>query len=213
MKVLIVDDHPLFRQGLVSLLRSETDMVVCGQAGNLAEAVEAARQNQPDIILMDFSLPDGTGADAAKSILAEIPNCKILFLTVHSEDSELFSAVRSGATGFLLKNAPIEKLLEAVRSAHRGNVVMSMDMTKRIMKEFSRVASEDHEPPADVPNLTPREKEVLYELSTGASNAEIAATLFVSENTVKRHVHNILLKLNLTNRRQAAKFARKSGLD
>lgn len=213
MKVLIVDDHPLFRQGLASLLRSEPDMVVCGQASNLAEAIEAARQNQPDIILMDFSLPDGTGADAARSILAEIPNCKILFLTVHAEDTELFSAVKSGATGFLLKNEPVEKLLEAVRSANRGNVVMSMDMTKRIMKEFSRTAVEDHEPHTDISNLTPREKEVLQELSTGASNAEIATTLFVSENTVKRHVHNILLKLNLTNRRQAAQYARNSGLN
>ncbi|MBP6469323.1 MAG: response regulator transcription factor [Chloroflexi bacterium] len=213
MKVLIVDDHPLFRQGLASLLRSEPDMVVCGQASNLVEAIEAAQQNQPDIILMDFSLPDGTGADAARSILAEIPNCKILFLTVHAEDAELFAAVKSGATGFLLKNEPVEKLLEAVRAANRGNVVMSMDMTRRIMKEFSRTANEDHESQTDAPNLTPREKEVLQELSTGASNAEIAATLFVSENTVKRHVHNILLKLNLTNRRQAAKYARESGLN
>ena len=109
MKVLIVDDHPLFRQGLASLLRSEPDMVVCGQASNLVEAIEAAQQNQPDIILMDFSLPDGTGADAARSILAEIPNCKILFLTVHAEDAELFAAVNSGATGFLLKHDPVEK--------------------------------------------------------------------------------------------------------
>ncbi|MCB9423092.1 MAG: response regulator transcription factor [Ardenticatenaceae bacterium] len=212
MKVLIVDDHLLFRQGLVSLLRSEPDIDVCGQAGTVAEAVEAARRLQPDMIIMDFGLPDGKGSDAAQAILAENPNCKILFLTVHADDSELFAAVRSGATGFLLKNAPIEKFLEAIHSVYEGQIALSADMTRRILKEFSR-SETGHQTPRDAfLNLSQRELEVLRELANGASNQEIATKLFLSENTVKRHVHSILDKLNLTNRREAAKYARDAGL-
>ncbi len=210
MKVLIVDDHLLFRQGLVSLLRSESDIEVCGQAGTLAEAVQQACQLQPDVVLMDFGLPDGPGSDAAQAILAEKPDCKILFLTVHADDNELFTAVRSGASGFLLKNEPVEKLLEAVRSVYQGEIAISTDMTKRILQEFSHPHTDSQQDASH--NLTKRELQVLHELAGGASNQEIAETLFLSKNTVKRHVHSIFAKLNLTNRREAAKYARDTGL-
>jgi len=211
MKVLIVDDHLLFRQGVVSLLRSEPDIEVCGQAGTLAEAVELACRLQPDVVLMDFGLPDGAGSDATRAILAQKPDCKILFLTVHSNDNELFAAIRSGASGYLLKNEPIGQLLEAVRSVYDGGIATSKDMTKRIFKEFSNTSSGNQGTRGALLSLTPRELEVLRELTGGASNQEIAATLFLSENTVKRHVSSILAKLNLTSRREAAKFARDSG--
>jgi len=212
MKVLIVDDHILFRQGLESLLRLEPDIEVCGQAGTLAEAVEQACQLQPDIVLMDFGLPDGSGSDAALAILAEKPDCKILFLTVHTDDNELFAAVRSGAAGFLLKNEPIGTLLEAVRSVYEGQIAISMDMTKRILKEFSRPNITGQGPRDVSSSLTKRELEVLRKLATGASNDEIAESLFLSKNTVKRHIHSIFAKLKLINRREAAKYARDAGL-
>ena len=212
MKVLIVDDHILFRQGLASLLRSEPDIEVCGQAGTLAEAVEQACQLQPDIVLMDIGLPDGSGSDAARAIMAEKPDCKILFLTVHADDTELFAAVRSGAAGFLLKNEPIEKLLDAVRSIYQGQIAISMDMTKRILKEFSHTRSDSQGQWEPSPNLTKRELDILRQLAVGASNQEIAETLFLSKNTVKRHIQSIFAKLSLSNRRDAAKYARDSGL-
>ena len=212
MKVLIVDDHLLFRQGLASLLRSEPDIDVCGEAGTLEEAIKMVSALSPNIVLMDYGLPDGNGADATRSILAKKPDCVVLFLTVHAGDDELFSAIRSGATGFLLKNEPIDKLLEAIRSVYQGNIALSMDMTKRILKEFSQTNPNGHKKLASISSLTPRELQVLRELAAGATNREIAETLVLSENTIKRHVHSIFAKLNLTNRREAAQVAHEAGL-
>ena len=212
MKLLIVDDHTLFRQGLASLLHEEPDLEVCGQAGTIAEAVDKANRLRPEMILMDYGLPDGSGVEAARAILADNPECLIVFLTVHINDEELFEAIRSGAKGYLLKNVPINNLLEDLRAIRAGASVLSPSMTGRVLDEFVRLDDMHRQQSQMLALLTPREIEVLEELAKGSTNKEIAGELFVAENTVKRHVHNILSKLELPNRRAAAEWARERGL-
>ena len=209
MKLIIVDDHVLFREGLASIIRSERDIQIVGMAGTVREAVEVARLALPDIILMDFSLPDGTGADATRAILAENPDCKIVFLTMSEDDENLFDAIRSGAKGYLLKNMQPHKLVVALRSVQNGESAISRSMTMRLMEELSR--SKKPEPVRDS-TLTRRELDVIYALASGLSNAEIAKQLFISENTVKYHVHSILGKLGLSDRRELSLYAREQGL-
>ncbi len=207
--LMIVDDHVLFREGLASIFRSEPDIEVAGMAGSVREAVEAARVVKPDMILMDFSLPDGTGADATRQILAEHPACKIVFLTMSEEDGNLFDAIRSGAKGYLLKNMQPSKLAVALRSVQNGESALSRTMTMRLMEELSR--TKKVEVPLDV-TLTLREMDVIRAVASGLSNAEIARQLFISENTVKYHVHSALGKLGLSDRKQLAAYAREKGL-
>jgi DNA-binding NarL/FixJ family response regulator len=207
--ILIVDDHVLFREGLASVFRAQKDFNVLGEAGSVREAILVARKLQPDIILMDFSLPDGTGLDATKEILSSLPDTKIIFLTMHEGDDRLFAAIRSGAKGYLLKNLPVSRLLEELRGLERGEAPLSPTMTARVLDEFSRQGASRTPDSAAYELLTDREKEVLQEITTGDTNREIARRLFISENTVKNHVHSILEKLNLSNRREAIKFVRK----
>ncbi len=209
IRLMIVDDHALFREGLASIIRSEPDIEITGLAGSVREAVEMARQIQPDMILMDFSLPDGTGADATRQILAEVPDCKIVFLTMSEEDENLFDAIRAGAKGYLLKNMSPGKLVVALRSVQSGESALSRSMTMRLMEELSRTRKT--EAPADA-TLTLREIDVIRALASGLSNAEIATQLFISENTVKYHVHSALGKLGLSDRKQLAAYARERGL-
>lgn len=211
MRILLVDDHVLFRQGLVTLLEAQPDFTVVGQVGSVAKAVAKADEVESDLILMDFSLPDGTGLDATQKILARQPQAKIVFLTVHEEDDRLFAALRCGAKGYLLKNVPISRLLTFLRGVEYGEAAISRKMATRILDEFARMDSpvQRYAPPKSSGNdLTTRELEVLEELTTGASNREIADRLIIAENTVKNHMRNILNKLNLKNRREAAQFAR-----
>jgi two-component system NarL family response regulator len=209
MKVLLVDDHVLFRQGLVSLLDAQPDFSVAGQAGSVAEAVSMTRTLKPDLVLMDFSLPDGTGLDATQAIMATEPDTKIIFLTVHEEDDRLFAAIRSGAKGYLLKNVAISKLLALLRGTQNGEAALTAQMTTRLLDEFARLEpARENISPETPSELTTREMEVLKELVTGASNRQIADKLVIAENTVKNHMRNILTKLNLRNRREAANFAR-----
>lgn len=212
MRIIIVDDHILFRQGLVSLLQSEPDFEVVGQAGSIKEVLPLVRNLRPDLVLMDFELPDGTGAKATQEILKDHPDCKIVFLTVHAEDEILLESVRSGAVGYLLKDRPISDLLASLRSVGKGEAAISRTMTRRIMKELAFQESESGAHKEALASLTRREYEILRELMLGASNQEIASKLFINENTVKHHVHNIFGKLGVNNRKQAAEFARKSGL-
>ncbi len=213
MKILIVDDHVLFREGLVSLLETQPDITVLGEAGRVSEAVVMAHELEPDLILMDFGLPDGTGLDATHAILDEQPEAKIVFLTVHEQDDRLFAAIRSGAKGYLLKNVPVSKLLDYLRGVQHGEAAISPTMTSHILDEFARLGRAVDSDPAEIGELTPRELEVLRELATGATNQEIADRLVITDNTVKVHVRNILAKLNLPNRRAASDFARRHGLN
>ena len=212
MKVLVVDDHVLFRQGLVSLLEGETDFQVVGQAGTSRDAVEKARKLCPEMILMDFSLPDGTGVDAANSILADLPDCSIIFLTVHADQIKLLDAVRSGAKGYLLKNVPITQLLRALRSVPQGEAAISRSMMSSVMAELAKISGYNQPEPTTLDKLSHREMDVLRELTTGATNMEIARRLVISENTVKHHVHNMLDKLDMENRGQLSKAALQNGL-
>jgi DNA-binding NarL/FixJ family response regulator len=209
MKIIVVDDHILFREGLAAIIRSEPDIEIVGQAGTVQEAVEQVRAVKPDMVLMDFTLPDGTGADATRAILMEQPNCKIVFLTMSEEDENLFAAIRSGAKGYLLKNMHSSKLVSSLRSVQKGESALSRSMTLRLMEELARSREL---PRTGAPTLTRRELEVLRELAAGFSNQEIAGRLFISENTVKYHVHSILEKLNLGDRRDVATYAREHGL-
>lgn len=209
IRMVVVDDHNLFREGLVAIIRSEPEIQVIGQAGTVREAVELVRSMDPDIVLMDFSLPDGTGVDATREILQERPKCKIVFLTMSEEDENLFAAIRGGAKGYLLKNMQPKKLVAAIKSVHQGESALSRSMTMRLMEELARTKAPEHR---GDPTLTRRELEILRELASGCSNAEIAARLVVAENTVKYHVHSILGKLGLSDRREAAEYARKHGI-
>jgi len=212
MRILIVDDHILFREGLAGLLRSQPDTAVIGECGTVAEAIELSLRLKPDVILMDFSLPDGTGLDATRAILAKEPETQIIFLTVHDNDERLIAAMRAGAKGYLLKNLSVSKLLASLRALERGEAAISRKMMARILEEFALSTPASGQPLSPLIGLTSREIEVLRELSDGITNQEIAGRLYISENTVKNHIHNILEKLHLNNRREAIDFARKQGL-
>lgn len=212
MKILVVDDHILYREGLISQISRQPDMIIVGEGGSVREAIDLARKLRPDLILMDFSLPDGTGLDVASAVLSEQPNVKIVFLTVHDDDQRLFAAVRLGAKGFLMKNIPVPRLLIAMRGVERGEAALSREMTARLMNEFARSQQPPRAEDTPYAGLTSREMQVLRELATDASNREIANRLFISENTVRNHIHNILEKMSVTGRRDAVNLARQHGI-
>ena len=211
-RLLLVDDHTLFREGIANLLAGQPDFTVIGAAGSVQQAIVMARDLQPDLVLMDFTLPDGTGLEATYAILGERPETKIVFLTVHEEDERLFAAIRSGAKGYMLKNVPVARLLERLRGLERNEAAIGPDMTSRVLEEFSRTRPGHQAGHSALAQLTPRETDVLRTLARGATNRDIAEHLFITENTVKNHVGNILSKLNLPNRREAARFACQYGL-
>lgn len=211
-KVLVIDDQILFREGLESLLGSTKDFEMVGCAGTVHEGCEQAALFKPDIILMDFSLPDGTGLDATRAILPRLPECKIVFLTVHESDENLFAALRLGAKGYMLKNIGSTELLSSLRALDRGEEAVSRKMVSRIVEEFARSTQSKSEDDGLLANLSPRELDVIREIETGATNLEIAQRLFLSVNTVKHHIRNLMGKLGYKNRRQVASFARKNGL-
>jgi DNA-binding NarL/FixJ family response regulator len=204
--ILIIDDHVLFREGLTSLFQSTPDFHVEGEAGTVKIGVEKAFHFKPDIILMDFSLPDGTGLDAARIILKEHPDCKIIFLTVYETTDKLLEAINLGAKGYLLKNVSSSSLLASLRSLAAGEIAMSRKMMSLALESSQ---SKPVNRKVELFNkLSQREREILFELEKGISNLEIANNLFISENTVKHHIHSILEKLNVKNRQQAADIAR-----
>lgn len=209
IRLFVVDDHILFREGLIAIVRSAPDVEVVGQAGSVSEAIELIQTIKPDIVLMDFGLPDGTGADATRAILKKHPECKVVFLTMSEEDDDLFEAIRSGARGYLLKNLHPTKLISTLRSVQQGESALSRTMTLRVMEELSRTRKTEY--PTEV-TLTHREIDVLRAVATGLSNQDIAKHLFITENTVKYHVHSILEKLKLSSRKEAAGYAREHGL-
>jgi len=210
-KILIVDDHTVLREGLTSLLNSQPDFEVVGNVGTVNDAIAAACNLNPNLILMDIGLPDGTGVDATKAILAKRPNTDIVMLTIHDSDEMLFDAMRSGAKGYLMKNTSMNNLISSLRSLERGEAAISRTMTRRILSGL--VNDQDTRPGDDaIQQLTAREVEILAEVSSGATNKEIAERLFISVNTVKNHIHDILRKLDLKNRREARMFAIRNGI-
>ena len=211
-KIMVIDDHVLFRDGLVNLFDAAPDFKVVGEAESVYEAIENAKIFRPDIILMDFSLPDGTGLDATKAIMTEMPDCKIIFLTIYEDDEKLFAAIRAGAKGYLQKNVSGSELISSLRALDRDEMAISRKMTGRIIDEFSH-SNLQHAMNEDVfTKLSPRELDVLCELQSGGSNCEIAQRLFISENTVKQHMGNVLSKLGVKNRREASLIAQQADL-
>jgi DNA-binding NarL/FixJ family response regulator len=208
--ILVIDDHIMFREGLVSLFHYTSDFIVVDQAGSVTEGIEKAIRLKPDIILMDFSLPDGTGLDATKAILEELPDCKIIFLTVYETDENILAAIRLGAKGYTLKNVSSSSLLASLRALDLGEMAMSRKMMSKALEYSHSTLSS---PARDlVSRLSPREIDILFELQNDTSNSEIARNLYLSENTVKHHMHNIFDKLGVNNRREASLIAKQMNL-
>jgi DNA-binding NarL/FixJ family response regulator len=212
MKIMVVDDHILFREGLVNMLGSQSDLVVVGEAGTVSESVARARQLKPDLILLDYSLPDGNGPYAARLILTELPQTKIVFLTIHDSVAYLVAAVQSGAVGYLVKNMPFAKLLASIRAVANNEPAITRKMTLSLMQELAHPNPSQEAWSTDLAKLTLREVEILRFLVMDASNQEIAEHFSISVSTVKSNLHEIFRKLDLKNRKEAASFARRQGL-
>lgn len=212
INLLLVDDAVLFRESLVNLLQQQPEFTVVGQASSVEEAIRLARALQPEMILMDFSLPDGTGLEATITILAERPDTKIVFLTIHEDDERLFSAVRAGAKGYLFKNVHTTELIKTLQGVARGEAGLSRSLASRVLEEFARSLGPEAEAAFEKTELTPREVEIVRELARGASNRAIAEKFVISESTVKNHIRNVLTKLRVRSRRDIAKYARDHGL-
>jgi len=211
VRILLVDDQLLFRKGLRALLEDQEDMEVVGEAADGAQAVERVRAAKPDVVLMDIHMPVCNGIEATRLVKSEWPETKIIALTVSDEDEDLFEAIKSGASGYLLKDLRPEELFDLVRGVLRGETPISPAVAGKLLSEFRRRPWKDPSETAGW-DLTRRELEVLQLVTEGLSNAEIAARLFIVEGTVKNHLHNILEKLHLENRLQAATYAIREGL-
>lgn len=212
LRVLLVDDQVLFREAIANLISSREDMVVVGEAGDGAEAVEKARVLKPDIILMDIRMPRMDGLEATRRIKEEMPQANIVILTVSDDDDDLFEAIKSGAIGYLLKSLKAESLFERLKGVLHGEAALSPLLATRVLEEFARLKRRRGNGEEDGSGLTDREKEVIQYVINGKSNKEIASALSIAESTVKRHLHNILEKLHLQNRAQAAAYAVRKGL-
>jgi len=212
LRILLVDDHVLFRRGLRSLLNAQPDFEVVGEAANGAEALPLCRELMPDLILMDIEMPGMNGLETTRRILAEFPYLHIVMLTVSDDDQDLFEAVKSGAYGYLLKKLEPESLFEMLRGVSRGEAPLSRLMARRIMKEFAAQSTPPRKSGSSPQLLTPREQEVLRLVTAGKSNADIARELHITVSTVKNHMRNILAKLHLKNRVQAAAYAVREGV-
>jgi DNA-binding NarL/FixJ family response regulator len=211
IRILLVDDQPLFREGLRTLLSVQADFEVVGEAGNGEEAVRAARLLRPSVVLMDLQMPLLDGVAATRRLRAEMPECRVIVLTTFDDDEKVFDGLRAGAVGYLLKDAPSEKLAEAIRVAARGESFLQPSVAAKVVAEFARLTANAVAQPLVEP-LSSREREVLRLIASGASNREIADALFLAEGTVKNHVTNILGKLGVRDRTQAALKAREIGL-
>jgi NarL family two-component system response regulator LiaR len=208
IRVLIADDHAVVREGLRALIDTEPGMELAGEAADGAEAVQKMRSLRPDVILLDLVMPRMDGIEAIGQIKEEDPDARILVLTSFAEDEKVFSAVKAGALGYLLKDSSPQELLRAIREVYRGEPSMQPSIAHKVMRELQRSSNL---PPTGEP-LTERELEVLQFIAQGLTNQEIADRLFVSERTVRAHVSNILGKLHLANRTQAALYALREGL-
>ncbi len=209
MRVLLVDDHALFRAGLASLLKA-WGLQVAGQAGSGEEAIAMARDLHPDLIFMDINMPSPNGLEATRAIKTELPDVRVIILTVSDDDQDLFEAIKSGAEGYLLKNLREEEFADLVTRIGRGEPTMSPPLAKKLLLEFARLKEERHRPEDDA-GLTDREYEVLAQVAQGGTNKEIGVALYISDNTVNYHIKNILSKLHLKNRGQVVAWAIEHG--
>lgn len=206
IRVVVVDDHMLYRRGLEMVLGTEDDLLIVGEAANGVDAVETVAATRPEVVLMDIRMPGGDGIDACRRIRDLGLGARVIMITTSEDEKDLVAALRAGAKGYLLKDAPAEQIIDGIRAVCAGESLLSPALTSTLLAEFSALVGgetrEDSRPP-----LTEREREVLGVLGEGLTNKEIAARLFISENTVKNHVHNLLEKLGLHSRTEAALFA------
>ena len=212
MRLVLADDHALVRAGIASLLRAWGHEVV-GEAGNGLEALELVRTLQPDLVLMDITMPKCSGLEATRLIKAELPDARIVIVTVSDHDEDLFEAIKSGAEGYLLKDMSEAELEATLNAMESGEPALSPHLASKILDEFARLARDASRREGDQrDDLTAREREVLQFVAQGSTNREIAASLFLSEHTVNFHMRNILSKLHLRNRAQAVAYAIRTGL-
>jgi DNA-binding NarL/FixJ family response regulator len=208
IRVLVVDDHALFRRGLQMVLEQEDDIEVVGEAGDGSEAVEKAAETMPDIVLMDVRMPKRGGIDSCTLIKDAVPSCTIIMLTISDEEADLYDAIKAGASGYLLKEISIEEVAESIRAVHAGQSLISPSMASKLLTEFATMIKRtDERQQVPTPRLTDREMEVLKLVARGLNNRDIAKELFISENTVKNHIRNILEKLQLHSRMEAVVYA------
>ncbi len=210
IRTMIVDDHALFRRGLEMVLDEEEDIELVDQASDGSEAVEKAGESLPDVVLMDIRMPRSSGIVACRAMKEVAPSAKIVMLTISDEEEDLFEAIRAGASGYLLKDLPLDEVAETVRAVHGGQSLINPSMAGKLLIEFATLAKRDAEERVQqvpAPRLTEREMQVLKLVARGMNNRDIAKELFISENTVKNHVRNILEKLQIHSRIEAVMVA------
>jgi DNA-binding NarL/FixJ family response regulator len=208
IRVLVADDHALYRRGLEMVLGAEDGIEIVGEAGDGAEAIRKVEELLPDVVLMDIRMPRRSGIEACTAIKDVVPSTKIVILTISDEESDLYEAVRAGANGYLLKDVPGEEIAAGIRAVASGQSLISPSMASKLLTEFaSMIKKSEERPQVPVPRLTVRELEVLKLVARGMANRDIARELFISENTVKNHVRNILEKLQLHSRMEAVVYA------
>ena len=205
--LLVVDDHEVVRQGLVALLDRRPDFQVVGEAGTAAEAVAEARRFQPDLVIMDVRLPDGSGIEACREIRAELPETRVVILTSYPDEDAVLSAIVAGASGYLLKQVRARDLVAALQAVGRGESLLDPAVTGRVLERVRRIATSDQ--PDELAQLTAQEQKILLLVAEGKTNKEIASEVFLSDKTVKNYVSSILAKLNLERRAQAAAYMAK----
>lgn len=212
IRIVIADDHDLYRRGMQAVIGLEPDLEIVAEAGSGAEAVAKVFEHEPDVVLLDVRMPGNSGIEACTAIKEKSPATKILILTASDDEADLFAAIKAGASGYLLKDLPTEEIAQSVRLAHAGQSMVPPHMASQLIAEFSRLSNEPPKEATSGPRLTGRELEVLALVAKGKANKEIASQLFISENTVKNHVRNILEKLQLHSRVEAALYALRRNL-
>ncbi len=212
IRLLLCDDHAMFRQGLRSILETEEGVRVIGEAATGREAVRYALTTYPDVIVMDIQMPELDGVAATKTILEEFPEAKVIILTMYRQDRYVFEAIKAGARGYLLKDAGADDLISAIRRVADGEILLRAELAASILDEFRRAKEVPEHPEHRLSELTEREATILRLLARGASNAEIAEDLGVSEKTVRNRLSEIFSKLRLNNRTQAALYALREGI-
>jgi two-component system nitrate/nitrite response regulator NarL len=212
LRVLLVDDHVLFRKGIATLLSARRDITIVGEAGDGVEAARVAQETIPDVILLDVNMPKRDGLETVKIIKQKMPHVQIVMLTVSDDDVDLFEAIKNGAQGYLLKNLEPQQLYEMLEGLRQGEAPISGTIAAKILQEFKQPVQSPRVDSGSPDELTTREIEVLEQVVTGATNKEIAKALFITENTVKVHLRNILEKLQVQNRIQAAVHAIREGI-